>query len=312
MKAVKFKSFGGPDVLEVVETRTPLLKQNEILIEVHSAGVNPIDTKIREGSSFVAKSLNLPAGMGYDVCGEVDICGGDTRIFKPGDIVLGTVGRHDNPCSYSEFCVGKESDFVILPKGLDSKTAGGIPIAALTAWQGLYDYAHIKEGEKVLIHAGAGGVGHFAVQFAKLAKAHVTVTASERHHKFLKELGADQIIDYTKENFFDKAKGLDLVFDLVGGDVGCFSISCLKKGGRMVTVPTITRDKVLKKSVELGFNAMGMLAETKKEDLEKITTLLVNNEISYKVAATFPLEKAADAHKLIEEKHTQGKIVIQV
>ncbi len=260
MKAVKFKDFGAPDVLEVVETNTPEVNRDDILIKVHSAGLNPIDAKIREGSSFVAKSLALPAGMGFDVCGEVASCGRDISEFKQGDLVLGTVGRHNNPSAYSEYCVGKENDLIILPKELDSKSAGGIPIASLTAWQALFDHGQLKEGEKVLIHAGAGGVGHFAVQFAKWSKAYVVVTASENNHAFLKELGVDEVIDYNKEKFEEKVRDVDLVIDLVGGDIGCKSFQCLKKEGRLVTVPTVTADKVLKVGLEKGHKAMGMLA----------------------------------------------------
>ena len=312
MKAVRFKGFGGPEVLETVDDKKPVANRDELLIKVHSAGLNPIDAKIREGSSFVAKSLALPAGMGFDVCGEVEFCGEDISEFKQGDLVLGTVGRHNNPSAYSEYCVGREVDLIILPKELDSKSAGGIPIASLTAWQALFDHGQLKEGEKVLIHAGAGGVGHFAVQFAKWSKAYVVVTASENNHAFLKELGVDELVDYNKENFEEKVRDVDLVIDLVGGDVGCKSFQCLKKEGRLVTVPTVTADKVLKVGLEKGHKAMGMLAGTEKGDLKKITDLMAKKDVTLCVSARFSLDQAAEAHKMLEERHTQGKIVLVV
>ena len=312
MKVVQFKQFGSPDVLEVFEREKPSFGPSEFLLEVSSAGVNPIDAKIREGSSFVAQSLTLPAGMGYDVCGTIVECGENVTEFQPGDKVMGTVGRHDKPQAYSEYCIGTPSDFAVLPKdgSFNMEELGGLPIAALTAWQGLFDHGGLQKGQTVLILAAAGGVGHLACQFALIKGANVIATASSRHHEFLKTLGVQNIIDYTKTNVNEAVKDVDLVLDLVGGEVGIESFNCLKKEGVMVTVPTITRDQVKKVGVEKGIVTKGMLAETRKEELENFVSLIGDKKLTLKVDSLFSLEEAKNAHKKLEEKHTQGKIVI--
>jgi len=313
MKAIQFEKFGPPNVLKLVEIPMPTLSKNsvgEILVKVKSAGVNPIDAKIREGSSFISKSLVLPSGLGFDVCGEVIDISVDINNFQVGDIVFGMVGKYDNPCAYSEYCVVKEADVVFKPAGVRSQDAGALPIAGLTAWQALHKHGKVKENDRVLIHAGAGGVGHLAVQIAKLAGAYVIVTASDRHHDFLKQLGVDEIIDYNNVPFTSSIRDVDLVIDLVGGDVGIQSLQIIRPTGRIVSVPTITRDEVLAKAKEKNIEATGMLAEINKSDLKTLAAMLEDNNIRLQIAASFPLELANEAHRLLEEKHAEGKIVL--
>jgi len=174
----------------------------------------------------------------------------------------------------------------------------------------VHKHGKIKSGERVLIHAGAGGVGHLAIQIAKLAGAYVITTASQKHHAFLTDLGVDEIIDYRNTPFIDVVTDIDLVIDLVGGDVGLQSLKALKPTGRIVTVPTITRDTILAKASKENIEATGMLAENNKADLEALAELIAEKKITLKVSASFPLAEARDAHDLLETKRTQGKIVL--
>jgi NADPH:quinone reductase len=312
MKAIQFKTFGSPEVLELVEAPVPKITDDQVLIKVQAAALNPIDAKIREGSSFVCEHLELPSGLGFDVCGTVVECGQNVKDFQQGDEVLGSIGRYDNPSSYSEYCIAKPAEIVHKPKAITFDIAAATTISSLTAWQALHRHGQVKKNERVLIHAGAGGVGHFAVQFAKIAGAYVIVTASKQHHVFLKTLGADEIIDYTEAPFEEQVNNIDLVIDLVGGEVGLQSLKVLKPDGRMVTVPTITRDLVLEKAKEKSVQATGMLAKMNTKDLNAVLDLIVNDKVHVKIAASFPLAKAKEAHEMLEEKHTQGKIVLLV
>lgn len=309
MNAIQFSKFGPPSVLEYVQTPKPSIKHNEILIRVKMAGVNPIDTKIREGSSFVAKTLTLPASLGFDVCGEISAFGKDIANFKVGDQVFGSVGRYNNPSSYAEYCIAKPND-IITCNQIDATQATALPIVGTTAWQALHTHAKIKAGEKVLIHAAAGGVGHIAVQLAKLAGAYVIGTASERNHDFLKSLGADEVIDYNKQNFEDVINDADVVIDLMGGDIGMRSIKALKNNGRLVTVPTITRDEVLTAAKDQPIQAMGILADITPEVLKTLSELVVDKKLTVEISQVLPLAEAAKAHELIHSKKVRGKIVL--
>ncbi len=315
MKAIKFKQFGPSSVLEVMSVPTPVLSnasQGQMLIRVYSAGINPIDAKIREGSSFVCQNLNLPSGLGFELCGEVVELGEGASDFKVGDVILGKVVNYNQPCTYSEYCIIDESSVILKPKSMSAEVAGALPTAGFTAWQAVHTHGKVKSGDRVLIHAGAGGVGHLAIQIAKLAGAFVITTASEKHHEFLKDLGVDEIIDYRKESFVDRVNNVDVVIDLVGSETGLQSLSVLKPTGRLVTVPTITRDEILAEAGKQGVNATGMLAENNKSDLEKLAGLIAEDKIQLKISASFPLSQAKEAHDLLETKRTQGKIVLMM
>ena len=313
MKAIKFKQFGTPKVLELVETPLPILtneNKGEMLIKIISVGLNPIDAKIRDGSSFVSKNLTLPSCLGFDLCGEVVELGVGVSDFHVGDMILGKIEGYDHPSAYSEYCIVNETHIISKPKSLDVNQAGTLPTAGLTAWQAVHEHGKVKSGERVLIHAGAGGVGHLAIQIAKLVGAYVITTASQKHHAFLTDLGVDEIIDYRNTPFIDVVNDIDLVIDLVGGETGLQSLKVLKPTGRIVTVPTITRDAILAKASEENIEATGMLAENSKADLEALANLIAEKKITLKVSASFPLAEASAAHDLLETKRTQGKIVL--
>ncbi len=310
MQAIQFDQYGPANVLQCVEIDQPTVTEDTLLIKVHAAAVNPIDAKIRDGSSFVCQSLTLPSGLGFDVCGEVIECGDNVEGFHVKQMVFGSVGRHDHPCAYAEYCLAQPDQVVAVPEALSNDAAAALVIAGLTAWQAVHQHGHIKAGDKVLVHAAAGGVGHLAVQYAKLTGATVIATASEKHHEFLNSLGVDTIIDYKKEKFEKKLKDIDVVIDLVGGDTGIRSLQVLKPHGLIVTVPTITRDEILAAAKELPIEATGMLAESNLDDLSYIAELCANQKVTIQIAKAFPLHQAVEAHKMLEAKQTQGKIVI--
>ncbi|MDF1796829.1 MAG: NADP-dependent oxidoreductase [Coxiellaceae bacterium] len=310
MQAIQFNQYGPANVLQCVEIDQPEVTEDTLLIKVHAAGVNPIDAKIRDGSSFVCQSLTLPSGLGFDLCGEVIACGKNVDNFHVGQMVFGSVGRHDHPCAYAEFCLAQPDQVVAVPEALSNEAAAALVIAGLTAWQAVHQHGHVKAGDTVLVHAAAGGVGHLAVQYANLGGATVIATASEKHHEFLKSLGVDKIIDYKKEKFENNVKDVDVVIDLVGGDTGIRSLQVLKPHGLIVTVPTITRDEILAAAKDLPVEATGMLAENNLDDLSYIAELCANQKVTIQIARSFPLDQAIEAHKMLEAKQTQGKIVL--
>ena len=226
MKAVRIHSFGGPDVLRLEEVPKPEPKSDQLLVRVYAAGVNPVDWKIREGR---LGKIPLPAIVGSDFSGEVEALGAETKDFHVGEAVFGVVGEGSG--SYAEYAVAPTSQVTEKPPGLSHFEAAAMPIASLTAWQALFDTADLKFGQKVLIHAAAGGVGHFAVQFAKWKEAYVIGTASAQHAEFVRQLGADEVIDYRRMRFDEVVQDVDVVFDTIGGDTQERSWKVLKQAG---------------------------------------------------------------------------------
>ncbi len=311
MKAIQIKKFGTPEVLEYLELPTPTINDNEILLQIEAAGINPVDMKIRNGTSGLAKKLNLPTGLGFDLAGKVAKVGKNIKACKIGDSVVGKV-NYDKPRAYAEYCMVTPNEIVARPKELSTIDAAALPTAGLTAWQVLHQYGKLQRGERVLIHAAAGGVGHLAVQIAKKMGAEVFATATQKNHQFLVELGADHCIDYTQTPFEKIAHDIDLVVDLVGGETGLRSFKVLKKNGRMVTVPTNTRDEIIKQAQSLGIQVSGILAEMNQKDLTELVKLLVAGDLKIQIARTFPLKETIQAHQLLETGRTQGKIVLVV
>jgi NADPH:quinone reductase-like Zn-dependent oxidoreductase len=213
MKAVRIHRFGGPDVLELEEIPGPLPGENDLLVRVHATSVNPVDYKIRQGK-FPPTLPKLPITLGRDLSGIVENVGGGAGAFRQGDAVYALLGGIDRG-SYAEYVVVKPNEAAAKPARLSHIEAAAVPLAALTAWQGLFDHGNLQAGQRVLIHGGAGGVGHFAIQFAKVRGATVLTTVAGRDLEFARELGADQAIDYETQRFEEIARDIDLVFDLV-------------------------------------------------------------------------------------------------
>src|SRR2546430_10272701 len=230
MKAVQIHAFGGPEVMQYEDVPQPQPKANEILVRVHAAGVNPVDWKIREGHLSGA----LPMIMGIDFSGVVESVGAGVTKYRSGDAVFGQVA--DESGSYAEYAVAMESDIARKPEGLDHIRAAALPVAGLTPWQALFDTANLSAGQKVLIHGAAGGVGSFAVQFAKWKGARALGTASGDHVEQVRQLGADEVIDYRKTKFEEVARDVDVVLDTIGGETQERSWQVLKRGGVLVSL----------------------------------------------------------------------------
>ena len=307
MKAVRIHDYGKADVLVYEDAPRPEPKAGEVLVKVHAAGINPVDWKIRAGA-FDKSKAGLPRILGGEIAGTVESCGADVKGFKAGDEVWALLPLL-RMGGYAEYAVAAEKDLAAKPKSIDFVHAAGVPLAALTAWQALFDKAGLHEGQSVLIHGGAGGVGHFAVQFAKARGAKVYATASANHLDFLKELGADVAIDYKAQKFEELAKDVDVVLDSIGGETQTRSLACLKKGGYLVS---IVQQPDAKKLAELGLKGTIFLVAPNVKELDEIGALIEAKKVKCVVSATVPLAEAKRAHELSESGHTQGKIVLQV
>ncbi len=235
MKAIRIHQYGGPEVLAQVEMQRPAPGANEVLIKVKAASVNPIDWKVRAGHMKDIFPLTFPATLGLDVSGTVEEVGPDAARFKRGDEVYASLELGAGG-GYAEYVVAKETIVAKKPGTLNHVQAAAVPVAGLTAWQALFEVAQLRAGQKVLIHAAAGGVGNFAVQFAKAKGAHVIGTASSKNQAFLGELGVDHAVDYQKTRFEDVVQDADVVLDTIGGETQERSFKALKKGGILVSI----------------------------------------------------------------------------
>jgi NADPH:quinone reductase-like Zn-dependent oxidoreductase len=305
MKAVRIHSFGGPQALKLEELPRPQPAEDEILVQVKATSVNPIDYKVRSGQ--YAKPEQLPITPGRDVAGTVALCGTQVSDWHPGDDVFALLppGRG----AYAEYVTIKASQSVAKPRQLDYEHAAAVPLAALTAWQGLFDHGQLKAGQRVLIHGAAGGVGHFAVQLAKVVGAEVFATASSSDVQFLQQLGADHVIDYRSERFEAAVADVDLVLDLIGGETQERSWAVLKEGGTLVST---LDEPSQEKAREHNARGTSFLTQPNAAELAQIARLIDEGKVRPLVEKCYPLEEAATAQEQLERKHARGKTVIQV
>jgi NADPH:quinone reductase-like Zn-dependent oxidoreductase len=304
MRAVRQHQLGGPEVLVVEEVERPVPGPTEVLVRVTAAGVNPVDWKTRSGGGFLREP---PFTIGWDVAGVVEEVGYGVTWLAPGDRVFGMPRFPREAACYSEYVVSPSRQLARIPDGLGDVEAGAMPLAGLTAWQALVETAGVADGSRVLILGAAGGVGHFAVQIAKARGAWVAGTASAAKHDFLADLGADETIDYTSEAITDRVREVDVVLDAVGGDAGMSAVPALRDGGVLVTLSGSSVAGLL----ETGGGRVlveGILVEPDRGGLETLAALGVRPYVE----ATFPLERAGDAHRLGEQGRTRGKIVLAV
>jgi NADPH:quinone reductase-like Zn-dependent oxidoreductase len=306
-KLIRLHRFGGQDVLRTEELDVSQPDAGEVLVSVCAASVNPVDFKIRSGKYPAVKGDRLPYTLGRDLSGIVKKCGAQATRFKVGDEVFGMVGIHGG--GYSEEAVVAEKALAAKPAGLDHVHATAIPLAGLTAWQGLFRHGRLKEGQSVLIHGGSGGVGHFAIQFAKAAGARVLTTVSTSNVKFARELGADVVIDYKTQRFEEHTADLDMVYDLIDGETRDRSWSLLRKGGVLVTTLT---EPSQEKAAQCEVRALRYTVEADGDHLAKIVDLVAAGKVIPHVQKTFPLSAAADALASVEEGHSIGKVVLKV
>ncbi|WP_380284678.1 NADP-dependent oxidoreductase [Kitasatospora purpeofusca] len=307
MRAVVQKSFGGPEVLELVETERPTPLGGEVLVRVHASGVNPVDAAVRSGAFPLLGEP--PFGIGWDISGVVEQAGPGAR-FKAGDEVFGLPFFPRAATGYAEYVAVPSRQVARKPASLDHVQAAALPLAALTAWQGLVDAARLAEGQRVLIHRAAGGVGHLAVQIAKARGAHVTALASEPKHAFLRSLGADEVLDHREEGFLERVGQVDVVFD--SSSQGTASLAVLPEGGVLVSIMEHWNTELAAEVEAAGRRFAGISVEPDYASLEAIARLVDEGRIRPHIARTFPLEEAGQAHELIATGRTQGKIVLTV
>jgi NADPH:quinone reductase-like Zn-dependent oxidoreductase len=307
MKAVLIERFGGPEVLQLKEIDRPRPKDDELLIRVRAASVNPVDYKIRSGHYPPVKQSDLPKVLGRDVAGVIERRGAAVTGFNEGDELFAVLDG--GPGGYAEYVAVPAGLCARKPANLDFVGAAAVPLAALTAWQGLFDHGGLTAGQRVLIHGGAGGVGHFAIQLAKASDAIVVTTCSGSDKEFVRSLGADQAIDYKAEHFEDVVTDVDLVFDLVSGDMQERSWAVLKDGGAMVS----TLSKPSERQAHLlNARALHYVAQPNGQELEQIAQLIQEKKVHPHVAAKLPLEKVQAAHLMLEREHPRGKVVLEV
>ena len=311
MKAIRIHAYGGREVLRYEDAPIPGVAADEVLIKVCAAGANPIDWKTREGGLKAMRPYPLPLILGWDVSGTIEQVGASVTNFKVGDKVFAKLDSGRNG-GYAEYAVSKTSDVAHAPKSIPLEHAAGIPLACQTAWTGLFDKANLQAGQTILIHAASGGVGHFAVQLAKNAGARVIATTSIANLNLVKSLGADEVIDYRAEDFSQRVKGVDVVFDILGGETRAKSWQCLKKGGVLVSVVARVEpfDPEMLKKFGVRAEPVAMIANG--ERLQKIADLVDAGKLKVVIAKEFPLSEVKAAHELSESGHAAGKIILRV
>jgi NADPH:quinone reductase-like Zn-dependent oxidoreductase len=303
MKAIQIHANGGPEVLQYEDVPRPDPKANEILVRVHAAGVNPVDWKIREG----IVPANLPMIMGIDFSGVVESVGGGVTKYRSGDPVFGQVG--DASGSYAEHALTMEAYVARKPDDLDDIRSAALPVAGLVAWQALFDTAKLSAGQTVLIHGAAGGVGSFAVQFAKWKGARVLGTASGDHAGQVRQLGADEVIDYRKKKFEDVVRDVDVVLDTIGGETQERSWNVLKRGGVLVS---LVQPPSAEKAAAREARGLIVYQKGNGEQLAAIADLVVKGKVKVNVETVLPLQEARKAQELSKSGHSGGKIVLEV
>ncbi|MFF7028343.1 NADP-dependent oxidoreductase [Streptomyces albidoflavus] len=309
MRAIIQESYGGPEVLHETRVPRPEPGPGEILVAVRAAGVNPTDWKHRAQAGFVDR---LPLVLGWDVSGVVEAVGYGVTLFAPGEEVFGMLPYPHGSGSHAEYVVGPARAFTRKPTVIDHVQAGALPLVSLTAYQALIDTAGIGPGQRVLIHAAAGGVGHVAVQIAKAHGAYVIGTASAPKHDLLRELGADEAVDYRTTDVAEAVDGVDMVLDPLGGETRARSVGLLRPGGTLVSLLSGGSAEEAAHAAERGVRTATMLVEADHAGMNAVADLVAAGALRPRVEATFPLAEAAAAHRLGETGRTTGKIVLEV
>ena len=307
MRIVRQQTLGGPEVLEVGDAPVPDPAPTEVLVHMSAAGVNPVDWKTRARGAFLG---DPPFTVGWDVAGVVEELGRGVTRFAVGDRVFGMPRFPREAAAYAEYVTSPSRQLARIPEGLEDVAAAALPLAGLTAWQALVETADIQPGQRVLISAAAGGVGHLAVQIARARGAYVIGTARAAKHPFLTELGADETIDYTTEDVAERAGAVDIVLDLVGDETTSSVLPALRDGGIFITVPSGADLDALRELAGGRVRVTDILVEPDRLGLEVLAKLVESGALRPHISATFPLEEAAHAHELGETGRTQGKLVL--
>lgn len=303
-------AFGDADCLQLQSATIPAPEARQVLINVAYAGVNPIDAKTRAGLGWAAQQNRdkLPWVPGYDIAGVIAAVGEEVTEWREGQRVCGFIGFPLQGGGYSEQVLAEADSLSRVPASVSLAEAAALPLAGQTAWQAL-EKASVQAGERVLILAGAGGVGHLAIQLACRKGAEVVASCSAANLAYLTSLGA-QAVDYQKGELASQLQAVDVLIDLVGGDIGMAALSCVKPGGRVVTVPTITAESVTAAAKVTGLHAQGMLVSPSVAQNDQMLAMMAEGALTVLIADQFPLAQGAEAHRQIETGRTRGKIVL--
>lgn len=304
MKAVVINEYGNNDVVNLIDSEIPQPAAREILVKVHTAGVNPVDWRIRSGAG-VRFGLTLPIPLGSEIAGTIEELGDSVTGFNVGDAVYGKIRTG----GFAEYAIAHQEDLAHKPQRLDFIQAAAIPLAALTAWQAMFDLAKLTSGQRILITGASGGVGSLAVQLAKAKGAYVIGTASSRNEDFVKQLGVDEFVDYTRQHFAEVIKDVDVVFDTVGGETYQQAFTTLKAGGYFVTAVEFPTEN---QRNTYGDHLARVFCKSDPEDLTAISALVDNAQLIPHIATVLPLARIKDALDLSETRRARGKIVLQI
>ncbi|KAB8144514.1 NADP-dependent oxidoreductase [Chloroflexia bacterium SDU3-3] len=310
MNAVRIHAYGGPEELRLEQAERPTPGAGEVLVKVEAAGINPVDIKTRAGGGVAGMlpESPFPLTVGWDVAGVVSEVGAGVTALKPGDAVYGMVNFPKAGGGYAEYVVAPAAELGIRPASLSAEEAAALPLVALTAWQVL-DFAQVQPGQRVLIHAAAGGVGHVAVQLAKARGAFVVGTASARNQAFARELGVDEFVDYTAAPFEQQIAPVDVVFDAVGGEVLARSYAVLKPHGSLVSIVAAPPADLA--AAHQGISRQ-LLVHAEPSHLAAISALVDAGRLRVVVEQVLPLAQAAEAHRVSQAGRVRGKLVLRV
>lgn len=309
MRIITQQNLGGPDVLTIVDAPTPQPLPTEVLVRVKAIGLNPLEARLRAGEfPLIGKP---PFTLGWDISGVVEESP-QTWRFRPGDEVFGMPLFPRAANAYAEFVAAPASHLVRKPESLSHVEASALPIVGLTAWQGLVDLGEVKEGDRVLVHGGGGGVGHVAIQIAKSRGAHVITTAGARKREFVEGFGADEVIDYTAVDFAEAVRDVDVVLDTIGGDSVDRSLHVLRPGGHLVTAVAEEDANLAAKFEAAGMRFSGIAVDPDPVALGGLVDLVERGLLRIHVQEVFPFDRVADAHRLLDAGHLQGKLVLSV
>ncbi|WP_217571995.1 NADP-dependent oxidoreductase [Mesorhizobium sp. GbtcB19] len=308
MRAVIQNAVGGPDVLFVAEQSDPLPKPGEVLVRVKAAGINPVDGAVRGG--FYPLLGEPPFILGWDISGTVAALGAGVTAFKIGDEVFGMPHFPKQAGAYAELATAPVNEIAAKPAAIDHAHAAALPLAGLTAWQGLVRHGRLQAGQRALIHAAAGGVGHLAVQIAKALGAYIIATASPDKTVFVRSIGADEVIDYTKGDFTEQARNVDLVLDAMGGDHADRSLKVVRDGGVLVSLLNV-HDATRAKAGARGVRVERISVVPEHEGLVELAMLVDAGKLVPHVAKAFPLDQAGVAHAFLAARPI-GKVVLTV
>lgn len=310
MKAAQISQYGGPEVVTVNEVEKPVAGAGQVLVEVQSASLNPFDSKLREGYMKDRIPLQFPFTLGGDIAGIVTEVGEGVASLATGDKVYGTANAlAGSTGAFAEFAAVKAEGLAHIPTNLDFEHAASLPLVGVSAWQALVKHLDLQPGQKIFIHGGAGGIGSVAIELAKHIGAYVATTATGEGLTLVKELGADQVVDYKAEDFTNVLHDFDAVFDTVGGEDFDKTLDTLKRGGAAVSMAGMATES---KTTELGVTALSQGTKVVTGALDALRELIEAGVVTPRIDSVFPLEQISEAFTARESGPTKGKIVIQI